>query len=289
MMAQPMTLANKPWWSRMIGWILVQRAVKPLVRPVEDYLSDVVRKKIRALTGLVPSAECLPEDIFIVGHPRSGNTWVRNLIAGAIYGADPQYAPYTLVSDLIPGDTPYYRRYATPMFFKSHYPPRPDYRRVIYLIRDGRDVMVSYFHYIKAMRGQDVDFLNVVQGDKVLWPYKWHEHVEGWLANPYGADIVTIKYEDLKRDTVHELRRLCEFAGFKRDESFLKLIAEKASFNSMRQKEVLYGMGDPRWPKDTFFVRRGEIGSYKDEMPKAIEEVFMRDAENTLRKLGYLK
>ena len=32
------------------------------------------------------------EDIFIVGYPKSGNTWFQNLVVGAVYGMDPRRA-----------------------------------------------------------------------------------------------------------------------------------------------------------------------------------------------------
>ncbi|NUO84188.1 sulfotransferase domain-containing protein, partial [candidate division KSB1 bacterium] len=185
---------------------------------------------------------------------------------------------------------PYFKRYSTPMFFKSHDLPQPYFKRVVYLIRDGRDVMVSYFHHFKAMEGKEVDLMQVVKG-KVGVPavYKWHQHVETWLANPFAAQMLAIKYEDLKNNPVNELRRFCAFAGVEREGAWLQRIADKASFENMRQKEATNGMGLLAWPKDKAFVRRGQVGSHKDEMPPEVLEVFLREAGDTLRKLGYLE
>jgi len=253
------------------------------------FLEPALEAKLRSATGLIPNRETSPEDVFITGHPKSGNTWFQNLVAGVMYGVDPEYAPYSLVSDVVPGHMQvYYKRYGTPTFFKSHDLPRPRYRRVVYLVRDGRDVMVSYLHHMRAVRGRDVDFMRVVQADDVTWPYKWHEHVEAWLANPHAADMITIRYEALLEDTVRELRRFCAFVGVEREESFLATVARKASFKAMQRKEAVHGMNNPHWPKDAAFVRRGEAGSYRDEMPPAVLEAFLRDAAGTLRKLGYI-
>jgi len=253
-------------------------------------ISDEINSQIRSLTGLVPNTETVDEDIFMVGHPKSGTTWFQNLIAGAIYGVNPEFAPYALIRDLVPGHMQkYYKRYGTPMFFKSHFLPRPKYKRVIYLVRDGRDVMVSYFHHIPAETKKQVDFLKVVQGQEVIWPYQWHEHVEAWLSNPYQAQMLVIKYEDLKQDTFKELRRFCDFAGVEREDDFLARVAKQAAFEKLRQKEIRDGgVAFPNWPKDQLFMRRGEIGSHKDEMPAEVLEVFLREAGETLRKLGYI-
>jgi len=260
-------------------------------KPAADAIDPQVSETIRSVLNLVSVAEGVDEDIFLISYPKSGNTWFRTLVAGVIYGLDPEYAPYPLVSDVIPAAhrNGYYKRYQTPMFFKSHYLPQPRHKRVVYILRDGRDAMVSCWHHLQAVKGREIDFLKVVQGEELPFPYyKWHEHVEAWLSNPYQAQMLLIKYEDLKNDPVKELRRFCEFAGVTREDSFLALTAQKAAFEKMREKEARDGIGISRWPKDKFSIRRGQVGSYKDEMPPEILEIFLKDAGETLRKAGYL-
>ena len=259
-------------------------------RPVTSLVKRYVDEKIRAVTGLVPNTQFAEDDVFIVGYMKSGNNWFRTLVAGVIYGADPESTPHSVILDLVPNHgprKPYYKRYSTPMFFKSHYFPRPEYKRVIYLLRDGRDVMVSYLHHVSALQNREIDFLRLVQGDEGL-PGQWHAHVETWLSNPFQAQMIVIKYEDLKNDPVNELRRFCAFVGAERDDAFLELMVQKASFEKMQQKEARSGLSMRDWPRDKFFVRRGQVGSYKDEMPPEVLEVFLREAGGTLRKLGYL-
>lgn len=53
-------------------------------------LNEKIRSQISALTGLAHLSETVAEDVFIVGHPKSGNTWFQNLVAGVIYGVDPE-------------------------------------------------------------------------------------------------------------------------------------------------------------------------------------------------------
>jgi hypothetical protein len=55
----------------------------------------------------------------------------------------------------------------------------------------------------------------------------------------------------------------------------------------MRDKEVRLGMDYRTWPKDRAFVRKGEVGSHKEELAPEVLESFMREAGGTLRKLGY--
>jgi Sulfotransferase domain len=248
--------------------------------------------------GFTPIPEFLPEDIFIVGYPRSGNTWFENLVLSAVYGVDPRWMPNGLAQELVPyfafpGDLysprKYYRRYATPMLFHSHALPRPECRRVVYLLRDGRDVLVSYWHYREALDGVEYDFLTFVS-EIFLYPCRWEQHVSAWLDNPFGAQVLVVKFEDLIQEPVRELKRFCEFAGISRDIGHLIGSAEAASFQNSRNRELRMGHGWPDYPfpRDKSFFRRGKIGSYKEEMPHEVLEKFLADAGETMRRCGYL-
>lgn len=246
---------------------------------------------VTSTVGLLPIHEHMEDDIFIVGYPKSGNTWFQNLVSGIVFGANPLYAPDTLIQELVP-DVHYkhfYKRFWTPMFFKSHLLPQQDYRRVIYLLRDGRDAMVSYYHFLGAVGGRKPDFAEMVRTGEGIY-CKWHEHVEAWSSNPFGAEIITIRYEDLRRDPLPDLRRICEFAKIDRTDLWLRQVAENAIFERMQEKEKAGQIhwDNQAWPKDRLFMRRGTVGSYEDEMPAEVQNIFMRDAEETLKKHGYM-
>jgi hypothetical protein len=56
----------------------------------------------------------------------------------------------------------------------------------------------------------------------------------------------------------------------------------------MRAKEMKTGWSNPAWPSSRFFVRRGQAGSFRDEMPEDVLSIFMAQAEDTLRACNYL-
>jgi hypothetical protein len=254
-------------------------------------IPESAQKEFCAATGLRPIDDFRATDVLIVGYPKSGNTWMQYLIAGAVYRIDVTSAPDALIQDLVPDVhfQRFFKPYFPVTFFKSHFLPRPDYRKVVYLIRDGRDAMVSYLHYIEGLTGEKIDFLKLIQAKEGLFPSKWHEHVEQWTANPHRAEMITVRYEDLKRDTVGELRRICDFAGVPQEQAVLENAAAQSSFSSMKKREQTFAWENPQIPKSKQFVRRGEVGSHKDEMPAAVIEAFLAEAGNTLRKTGYLK
>jgi hypothetical protein len=256
-------------------------------------VGDQLEMKIRTLTHLMPNHQLDPSDVFIVGYMKSGTTWFRNLAAGVVYGLTSEYIPYSVVWELVPnhGPTkPFYKRYQTPMYFKVHDFPRPQYKRVVFLVRDGRDVVVSLAHHLRNVYKDKVDMLELVQGRSPQFSiqYEWYKHAEAWLANPYGAQMITIRFEDLKKDPIPELRRFCEFTGLERDQAQLERAVAYASFEAMREKEQRLGMDYRTWPKDRPFVRKGEVGSHKEELSAEALALFMREGGETLRKLGYL-
>jgi hypothetical protein len=213
---------------------------------------------------------------------------MQYLIAGVTLDLNPRLAPDSLVQSLVPDvhATKFYKRFGTPTFFKTHHLPQPEYRRVIYLVRDGRDAMVSYFHFLAALRGAP-DFLKLVTTGESLFPCRWHEHIEAWLANPHGAEIMIIRYERLKEDILGELKRICQFAGLERDQSMLERIAQNSTFAALSERERKLGWQDA-WPKDKAFVRRGIVGSFRDEMPEAVLKAFTEVSMPALKRLDYL-
>jgi hypothetical protein len=244
----------------------------------------------RVIENLIPIEEQHSDDIFVVGYPKSGNTWLQNLIAGAAYGVLAEFAPPKLVHlDLVPDvhQKKFYKRYSSPMFFKSHHLPRPEYRKVVYLLRDGRDAMVSYYQMWRR-QGRSVDFLEMVQTGRNLFPCKWHEHVEAWLNNPFKAQLLIIRYEDLKADPIPQLQRLCQFAKLERPREHLERVTESCSFQKLQTREKQMGRTrDKPWKTEASFFRRGEVGSHRDEMPPEVEKAFLAEAAKALSQAGY--
>ena len=227
----------------MIGNNAVREGIGSLV---PQWVQKSLSRKV-VPDGYSPIKHSLPEDVFLVGYPKSGTTWFQNLVAGIVYGMDPRY-----------------------------------------LLRDGRDVMVSYFHFIEALERKKLDFLEFIDGGVSSRPCLWHAHVDAWTRNPFGARILVIKYEDLLEDPVPELERFCDFTGIRRAPGFLEDVAEAARFCNLRQKEVTLGVSRPDvWPADKFFFRRGIAGSHRDEMPARVLEKFLQQAGQTLRRHNY--
>ena len=239
--------------------------------------------------GFASINETEPRDIFLVGYPKSGNTWMQHLIAGLVYGMDTRFLTDKLVQLIVPNvhGAKHFKRLNDVTFFKSHFLPQPSYRRVIYLVRDGRDAMVSYYHMLNAVSEEPVDFRAMVIGGTGLFPCKWHEHIEAWSENPFDAEILVVRYEDLHSDPIGEMQRVCAFADLDRDIEAIKRCVDGNCFSNMQTKEQDFGWDNSKWNSDEKFIRRGVVGSYKDEMPIELVNAFEQVACKELVGLGY--
>lgn len=263
---------------------------EPQIEPMKtNAASEIYRwtKRLRgkgsAPVGWSRIDDTRPSDVFIVGYPKSGNTWCQHLIAGLVFGINPRIAHDSLIQDLIPDvhSRLHFRRYEPMTIFKSHDLPRPEHNRVIYVVRDGRDVMVSYLHHLAALMGS-VDARRVISTGEGLFPCKWKDHVVAWHRSRSQSARIDIKYESLLQDPVRELTRVARFLEITRTRDWIRSVAEEASFPKMREKEREQGWENLKWPREKDFVRRGVSGSYRDELTPDLLHLFMKDAAEAM-------
>jgi len=102
-----------------------------------------------------PDAE---RDIFLVTYPRSGTTWISCVAAELLFAISPEnlleigsFVPDVHVlpeKSAVPAANRYLVKSHFPLNSVHALPPYGAYRRVIYLIRDPRDIMLSYHRYV---------------------------------------------------------------------------------------------------------------------------------------------
>ena len=94
------------------------------------------------------------DDTFIISYPRSGNTWTRFLIANLTHPEEP--VTFANIERLIPDaeaqSSRYMRGIPSPRMVKSHSYFDPRYPKVIYIVRDPRDVALSYYDFSRKYR-----------------------------------------------------------------------------------------------------------------------------------------
>ncbi len=173
--------------------------------------------------------------------------------------------------------------------------------KVIHIIRDGRDALVSAVHHSRnfgKMRG--------VRARRKTHPNDPHEAHEGmfaknslgrmaaeWAARVgrtvedgpklLGDNYAEVRYEDLLVRPEEEMARLLDFLGSDSGAEAVKRCVDAASFERLSK-------GRKRGEEDAAsFFRKGVAGDWKNVFTQRDREVFKEEAGALLVRLGYEK
>lgn len=186
--------------------------------------------------------------------------------------------------------------------FACECPNCPDrWARVVYIVRDGRDVMCSYYNFQRGLKnemgnGTFADFLS-----RDLYPgVSWAAHARSYLEGEgVGPQILWIRYEDLHEKPLETLRRVMAFLDVLVGDALLTRAIEASSFDEMRRTEVDGGLKifDEHYKdRDESFrvVRKGKTGTWRECFaPNGTVDPALRSRMNAigldmLRRFGYV-
>ena len=237
--------------------------------------------------------EIYPDDVFLVSYPKSGSTWVRFIITYLILGTFDDSVDFKTVQEMTP-DIHMVEPYGIsldvprPRIIKSHCAFVADYPRVVYLVRDGRDVAVSFYHHQKKMRGYSGTFQEFVEAD-FQWSPSWSQHVDSWLFGHHASPVLPIRYEDLSIDAADLVEELCSFAGIPATSTEIESALHWSRFDRLRRVEEERGLGYVDGGNDNLkFVRKGERGNWDSLFDDAAKRIFRQRHQATLQRLGYV-
>ncbi len=226
-----------------------------------------------------------PDDTFLVSYPKSGNTWVRFLLANLIH--PDETVSFANINRLLPAPGVITKRFLKsvprPRILKSHEPFDARFRKVIYLVRDPRDVAVSEYHfdlkkrYIAADLTLDQFIKPFLAGETSSYG-SWWEHVASWVGARQGnPNFLLTRYEDLLADPIVETAKIAEFLGVKADAERLTSAVARSSADRMRKLEEQDAdkwTGTKNTRKEIPFVRAAKSGGWKESLPQhAVEEI----------------
>lgn len=236
-------------------------------------------------------------DTFVVAYPKSGGSWFCTLMANVLKGPSQDYSDLWSATKQIPDingiyfsgkPLDSYGHMPDPRFFFVHAPYEPLLPKVVYVLRDVRDVLVSYYHWLKMKRGTLPVSLQEFVAKDDLWPCPWDKHVTGWLLANHRVPLMTVRYEDLLRNTAKELIRALEFCGISHTNNEVAGAVEASSFERMRQaEECNEEYNRTKADKAERFVRHGRAGQWKEELDEACIRVIESKYGRTLHRLGY--
>lgn len=240
------------------------------------------------------------DDIYLVSYPKSGNTWLRFLLSNAIklhYQIDREVNFFT-IQEIIPGaeasrnikEYGPFGKYDFPRILKSHNSYNPYFLRVVLLVRDPRDVIVSHYHYAISRKSisNDWDLSRFVR-DKKYGPEAWLKHTKSWYSPQTikpAQRIVLFRYEDFLQNTIGELKRITELLGISVSQENLRKAVELSSKETMRASEKKHMSTARIANQKSSFVRKGEA-TQGAELSNSDRQYIEDVTRETARLVGY--
>ena len=242
----------------------------------------------------------LPDDRFLVSYPRSGNTWARFWLANLL--SPQQSVTFATIEQYVPdiyqiADKVLLTR-SQPRILKSHEYFDPQYKQVIYLVRDPRDVVVSYYHYHLKNHWIDAEFGLSEFVDRFLCGElpggygSWGENAGSWLgAREHDEMFLLCHYEEMLSQPLGTLRRMADFLGIQVDDASLQAAIKASDADRMRhleKKESEQWQTTKGSDMNQPFVRVAQAGRWQEALPVAEAEKIIAQWYPLLQRLGYV-
>jgi hypothetical protein len=296
--------------ARQLSRTVAKKAVRTTARHLPFLPKERTRALERWLRGREDWRKLRLADAVVVSFGKSGRTWLRVLLS-RIYQLQHGLGERTVIGF----DNLHHMTGAVPkiMFthdnyvkdYTGHVDSKADFygKKVVFLARDPRDVAVSqYFQWKYRMKSNKKD-INAYP-DEEMTPFEFVMSEAGlpkviafmnlWASEaPKIRDFMLVRYEDLRARPEGTLGRVLEFLGTPARAAEIADAVAFASLDNMRQMEqqrVFWLSGGRLVPKDrsnpdSYKVRRGKAGGYRDDFDAAQLAAIDRLVEGTLDPL----
>jgi hypothetical protein len=262
----------------------------------------------RVLTGRQAAGRGVtvyPDDVFLVSYPRSGNTWTRFLLGNLISGDDP--VTFSNIESRIPeiyfNPDRSLRTLPRPRMLKSHECFQPQYPHVIYIVRDPRDVAISFYHHnVKARNIPDDYPMNsfvprFIAGEFDRKFGSWRDNVLSWISvRGENRNFMMLRYEEMKHDTTGALLQVVAFlqrCSFRKIDSSAESLRRAIELSSPERMRALEKKEAANWVltkstrNDKPFVRTAKAGGWKSQLAPESVDAIESAWGDLMQRLGY--
>jgi hypothetical protein len=201
------------------------------------------KKQLRPLVVRWRHRGITPNDIFLSSYPRSGSTWLRFLLFEILTGEQALFGP---VNRSIPyvGQQSKAQRVLPKggRLIKTHERDIRGFARAVYIVRDARSIVLSEYRFMRHRFGYPHDFETFIRAFIAgrINPFgRWDAHVNYWLDSSIAqqGNILLVKFEDMRQDTIGTLVKITRFLNVQPDEEKIRAAIVNNDVARMRAKE----------------------------------------------------
>jgi hypothetical protein len=242
--------------------------------------------------------------LLIIGHPKSGNTWLKVMLArlyqvrhgfkaNELIGSDELALRNPAIPRLAATNAVYSYEGAVGRILAAGAPDDPlRHKPVMLLARNPIDIAVSwFFQFTKRQSAHKQELVNhfiehpIDRRTVGMWDFVRHsdiglpfliDYLNTWERNIGELDnAMMVRYEDLRSNTAETLKKITVLMGEDFSDAEIAEAVSFGSFDNLRKLETsgffrrggmrLVNANDP----ETFKVRRGKVGGYGDYFTEA--------------------
>ncbi|CAI9600802.1 unnamed protein product [Staurois parvus] len=207
-----------------------------------------------SLTWAWKEFETRDDDVFNVTYPKSGTTWLQEILTLIYSNGDPTSVKTEFSWNRVPWIEQHSGRKQienrpSPRLITTHLPkylfPQSFYKtkaKVIYTVRNPKDVCVSLYHFsliaqFMENRKDFQDFISLFLSNDVMFG-RWFEHVKGWLTMKDNPNFLLLSYDNMIKDPRSSVVNICKFLGKDLDAAAIDSVVEHSSFKSMKENNM---------------------------------------------------
>jgi len=157
--------------------------------------------------------------------------------------------------------------------------------KLIYVCRNPRDAVVSYYNHWKVLEGFTGSFeifFNAFIGDVCGYYSPFIKHVLGYWNRRNDPAIMFIAFEEMKKDLPAVIKKVATFLDKDISESNIAVLANHLSFKNMKKnaavnkEDVLEVARKLTGAEKGSFMRKGETGDWRNHLSEAQLEMMIK-------------
>jgi hypothetical protein len=164
----------------------------------------------------------------------------------------------------------------------------------IYIVRDPRDVAISYSQYTGRSLDQIITFMAKSQaanrstdGQVFELLGSWSMHVDSWTRNR-NPKLLVLRYEDMLENPLGSFGAVIDFLGEKPEPGRLDRAVEFSAFKSLAGQEAACGYAANAPNAASAFFRVGRAGQWREVLSTAQCLRIEADHREVMRRFGYV-